>query len=309
MSDKNLNLSELDELKQAYHLIDEKLDDKEIVTPEQIRTVTLNNISFLKRAFKKDLSWSYLAFVPLLIIWFIINGSLTVAAMWTLGIYFVVELTLRFLLIRLTNRVDHSTLDLKTLLEEENRYRKADIAIACLGFIFFTVFNFVFLNTAVAVTFIALMSLMILGKTNFFRKGISLRRWRETEITEPGKFRRVMSWIWTTILSLSVLILITGWSYNAINGQIDLMELFSRAGFVMICIAVILQRGFRKKIRTGESDIAYKAVMIVAIIAIVLSSVPLAKIIITKTAVRYFDFFPIVFGVLILHINSSLREK
>ena len=36
MTDNTFNLDELNELKQAYQLIDEKLDGKEIVTPEQI---------------------------------------------------------------------------------------------------------------------------------------------------------------------------------------------------------------------------------------------------------------------------------
>ena len=52
MTDNTFNLDELNELKQAYHLIDEKLDGKEIVTPEQIRKVTLKNISIFKTMFK-----------------------------------------------------------------------------------------------------------------------------------------------------------------------------------------------------------------------------------------------------------------
>ena len=61
MTDNTFNLDELNELKQTYQLIDEKLDGKEIVTAEQIRTVTLKNIGFFKRVFKREFSWTYLA--------------------------------------------------------------------------------------------------------------------------------------------------------------------------------------------------------------------------------------------------------
>ena len=40
MTNENIKLEELEELRETFQLMDEKLDSQEIVTPEQIREAT-----------------------------------------------------------------------------------------------------------------------------------------------------------------------------------------------------------------------------------------------------------------------------
>ena len=175
MTDNTFNLDELNELKQAYQLIDEKLDGKEIVTPEQIRTVTLKNISNFKRLFKFTTSWSLYAFTPLLILMFAFSPKITATGIWVLCIYLAIDILLHFLLIRKMNSVDHSELDLRTLLSEEIFYNKSAFALSCAGFAFWIVFNYFFLGIGAAIAMLVLFILTIGAKTKFFTRKINYR--------------------------------------------------------------------------------------------------------------------------------------
>lgn len=305
MTDNTFNLDELNELKQAYQLIDEKLDGKEIVTPEQIRTVTLKNISFFKRSFKRDFSWSYLAFLPILFIYLAINHYLTATAIYVSVIYLAIEFTLRILLIRRMNRADLSALDLKTLLEEENRYRKADIGIALFSCIYWTVFNFIYINPTVAILCLVFLFLIFLFKTDFFKKGISLRSLTASaEMSEPGKFRRIYLWIMSSLLAVIGILLIISYIKNILTGQIDIMHMCSTAGLIAICIAMIIDGFFLKRIRMGQAETLTKIITVLSIFAIVITMIPVTKIIIAGTAIEYVDFFPIIMGALLLYTNT-----
>lgn len=309
MSENNFNLDELNELKQAYQLIDEKLDDKEIVTPEQIRRVTLDNIGFLKRSFKKDFSWSYLAFIPFLAVYFAIHNTLSVTGWWVLGIYSILEIALRILLICMTNRVDHSELDIRTLLDEESRYMKADFAIASLGFVFWTAFNFLFVGTGSAVVFLVIVVLIILSKTRFFRRKLTARTWRDTrDLREPGKVRKFIALFFSIILIILVVLLTISSVYNAVGTQINIFDLLSRAGFLMACVTVILQGMFMKKIRNGY-DKPYKAVMIVGALTIAIASIPLVHLMNTKGDITQINYFPIMLALIVLYTCSVARRK
>lgn len=310
MTDNTFNLDELNELKQAYQLIDEKLDGKEIVTPEQIRTVTLKNISFFKRSFKRDFSWSYLAFLPILFIYLAINHYLTATAIYVSVIYLAIEFTLRILLIRRMNRADLSALDLKTLLEEENRYRKADIGIALFSCIYWTVFNFIYINPTVGILCLVFLFLIFLFKTDFLIKGISLRSLTASaEMSEPRKFRRIYLWIMSSLLAVIGILLIISYIKNILAGQIDIMHMCSTAGLIAICIAMIIDGFFLKRIRMGQAETLTKIITILSIFAIVITMIPVTKIIIAGTAIEYVDFFPIIMGALLLYTNTLPKKK
>ena len=151
MTDNTFNLDELNELKQAYQLIDEKLDGKEIVTPEQIRKASLKNISIFKRMYKFSTTWSLFAITPLLVLIFAFSPNMTTIGFWILGTYLVIDFLLHFLLMRRMKRVDHSELDLRTLLNEESFYNKSAFALTCVGFAFWIVFNYFFLGIIASV--------------------------------------------------------------------------------------------------------------------------------------------------------------
>ena len=309
MTDKTFNLDELNELKQAYQLIDEKLDGKEIVTPEQIRTVTMNNIGFLKRSFKKDISWSTFAFIPVLAIWFAINYNLTAIAWWIFGIYTVVDAALRFLLIRMMSRTDHSSFDLNTLLRREKTYMKADIALACLGLVFWGTFNFIFLNTAVAIAFVVLISLALITKIVAIAKGGGLRSWRKVEISEPGKVRKFFIWFFGVILAVLLVILLIGTVYNSVTVQFDPIELCYRLSYLMSCLLIILLPVSDKLIRKNASDKLQKVTVVFGILTIAFASVPLIQMLITHSAIKYNIMFPIAMSLIVLFSISNRRNK
>ena len=309
MSENILNLDELNELKQAYQLIDEKLDGKEIVTPEQIRRVTLDNIGFLKRSFKGDFSWSFLVFIPIIAVYFAINHTLTATGWWVLGIYTIIEFVLLFILIRMTNRVDHSELDIRTRLEEESRYMKADLAIGSFGFVFWTVFNFVFVGTGIAVVFLVIVFLMILSKTKFFRRKLTARTWREPlDIREPGKVKRFFTWFFSVILIILVVHLSISTVYNAIGTQINVFDLCSKVAFLLDCVTIVLQVLLMKRISNGSNK-AYRTVMITGVLTIVIALIPLVHIIITKGAIMYSTYLPIFIALSVIYTCSVSRRK
>ncbi len=309
MTDNTFNLSELNELKQAYQLIDEKLDGKEIVTPDQIRTVTMNNIGFLNRSFKRDISWSYLAFIPVLAIWFAINCELTATGWWVFGIYSIVEIVLRFLLIRMMNRVDHSALDLNTLLHREKTYMKADIAIACVGLVFWGSFNFLFLNTTMAIIFLVLISLSLIIKIKAMTKGGGLRNWRKVEVSEPGKVRKFFIWFFSVILAVLVIILSIGTVYNSITVQFDPIELCYRISFLLSCVLIVLMPITTKKIRNGGSDKLQKVTVVLGIVTIVLGLIPVAQMLITKGTVKHISMFPLAMALIVLYSINAIKKK
>ncbi len=231
MTDNTFNLDELQELKQAYQLIDQKLDGKEIVTPEQIRKVTLKNISIFKTMFKFSTSWSLFAFTPILIFIFAFSPLMTATGMWILGIYLAVELSLHFLLIRKMNRVDHSELDLRTLLSEESLYTKSAFALSCAGFAFWIVFNYFYMGIGASIAMLVLFILAIGSRTRFFTKKVSIRELTlPVEPKEPGKLRKAISWFFLSILIIVTLILGAGLIYNTVGGTVNPMEFLTSAG-------------------------------------------------------------------------------
>ena len=307
MTDNTFNLDELNELKQAYQLIDEKLDGKEIVTPEQIRTVTLKNISNFKRLFKFTTSWSLYAFTPILILMFAFSPKITATGIWVLCIYLAIDILLHFLLIRKMNSVDHSELDLRTLLSEEIFYNKSAFALSCEGFAFWIVFNYFFLGIGAAIAMLVLFILTIGAKTKFFTRKINYRELVIPEYKEPGKFRKAVSWFFIGLLIILGLIFIAGFIYNAIGG-ISLMEFLSRAGYIILLIAFIVNFLFIDKYRKGMADKIFRVITIAVAVGLVISAIPIANTVIINHTFNNGDLSPLLMGFLILGFNGIIKN-
>ena len=309
MTDNTFNLNELNELKQAYQLIDEKLDGKEIVTPEQIRTVTLKNINIFKNMFKFSTSWSLFAFTPILVIIFVLSPRMTTCGLWILGIYLAVDFLLHFLLIRKMNLVDHSELDLRTLLSEENFYNKSAFALTCVGFAFWIVFNYFFLGIGASVAMLVLFILAIGTRTRFFTKKVSVRELTmPVEPKEPGKFRKAMSWFFLGILIIVTLILAAGLIYNSVGGTINPMEFLASAGCVIIYIAFAVNFLFLERYRKGLADKLFRVITIAIIVGIVLSAIPIAHSIVINHTFNNGTLSPLLIGTLALFINGTIKR-
>ena len=309
MTDNTFNLDELQELKQAYQLIDEKLDGKEIVTPEQIKTVTLKNIGFFKETFKRDLTWSTLAFAPLMFLYLLFTSRYTVTSLCVLGIYYAIELTLRFLLMRRMYNADISGLDVKTLLDVEKSYMRSNVAIAFAGYIFWIAYTLLYMNTTMAIVFTVILFLAIVTRTKVFKKGLVRSLSTPVEPKEIGKVRQFFVWFFSIILFLLLIPLVGGNIQNMVANGFELFSFLNKAGYILCYGTLILQGIFLKKIRMGRAPKIAKATTIMAIIGIVLTLIPAIKLYIAGASVAYTDIFPAFLAVLTIYMNSTPKKQ
>ena len=124
MSENILELHELDELKAAYNLMDERLDGQEIVSDEQLREAMMRRFTNLRQSLKQNLIWGDLLFVPVLAWWAWAYSSLSLVGIIILGVYFVASVIFRLVMLRRTKKEDYGSYDLKTLVEKEANYTK-----------------------------------------------------------------------------------------------------------------------------------------------------------------------------------------
>ena len=135
MNENILELHELDELKAAYNLMDERLDGQEIVSDEQLREVMYRKFTDMRQNAKEALIWGNLIFVPALAWWAWAVGRLTLFGIILLSVYWVASLIFRFVILRRTKKEDYGGYDLKTLVEKEASYAKNTPAAYYLTFI------------------------------------------------------------------------------------------------------------------------------------------------------------------------------
>ena len=141
MNENNvLELHELDELKAAYNLMDERLDGQEIVSDEQLREAMYRKFADIRQNAKEALIWGDLIFVPILAWWVWTYGRLTLLGMIILGVYWVASLIFRFFILRRTKKEDYGSYDLKTLVEKESGYTKNTKYFSITTAIFLLVF-------------------------------------------------------------------------------------------------------------------------------------------------------------------------
>ena len=124
MNENILELHELDELKAAYNLMDERLDGQEIVSDEQLREAMMRRFTNLRQSLKQNLIWGDLLFVPVLAWWAWAYSSLSLVGIIILGVYFVASVIFRLVMLRRTKKEDYGSYDLKTLVEKEANYTK-----------------------------------------------------------------------------------------------------------------------------------------------------------------------------------------
>ena len=142
MNENNvLELHELDELKAAYNLMDERLDGQEIVSEEQLREVMMRKFTDIRENLKEGLIWGNLLFVPVMAWWAWANTRLTLLGIILLGVYWVISLIFRFVLLRRTKKEDYGSYNLKTLVEKESRYSNYIMWCGIVAVIIFVVFS------------------------------------------------------------------------------------------------------------------------------------------------------------------------
>jgi hypothetical protein len=160
MFNENIKLEELEELRETFQLMDEKLDSQEIVTPEQIRTATMEKVDLLETEVKTTLIWGYVIGFPLLTLFFHFTGGLSNAALWTAGIFGFISILINAFILRKVSRKDFLELDLNTLMTKERRYRRTFLIIAASTFIFWVAFGYIFISLTCGILYTLMLVAM-----------------------------------------------------------------------------------------------------------------------------------------------------
>ena len=216
MTNENIKLEELEELRETFQMMDEKLDSQEIVTPEQIRTATMEKVGLLETELKSMLIWGFVTGCPLLTLFFQFTGGLSKAAWWTAGIFCFISIAISLFLLRKVSRKDIVDLDLATLMTREKRYRRTYLILVAMTLVFWTVFAYAFLSLTVGITYTVFFGLIFIPKyyQSFIR---AYREGLQGKIDEkPTLLRRIGQVAGFVMISICVLVLFAFFVLNVI---------------------------------------------------------------------------------------------
>ena len=274
MNENILELHELDELKAAYNLMDERLDGQEIVSDEQLREVMMRKFTDMRQNAKEALIWGNLIFVPALAWWAWAVGRLTLFGIILLSVFWLASLVLKFVILRRTKKSDYGSYDLKTLVEKESRYSKniirGNIATFILLFVFFLQ---LFIGRGKSEWIIlVVMTLIVLIGVCIRKLVIKYKYHGQTIDPATGKPRVLgVKWISTlmiVILGIILCLYMSALVMNIINGAgwVGLMSALNGLSYC-IAIAVFILGILHQR---GKINVSRRLLIILAAIAIAL---------------------------------------
>jgi len=124
MSQNMDDLKELEELKTAYDLLDQRLDGQEIVSDEQLRTVMERRLTGVRRYTKTFLLTFNIVAIPLIAVLMYLEDRLDRENIIGLAILWVVSLLFGILFLRKTGRENYAFSDLTTVCKRDAKYQK-----------------------------------------------------------------------------------------------------------------------------------------------------------------------------------------
>ena len=274
MNENILELHELDELKAAYNLMDERLDGQEIVSDEQLREVMMRKFTDMRQNAKEALIWGNLIFVPAMAWWAWAVGRLTIFGIILLSVFWLASLVLRFVILRRTKKADYGSYDLKTLVEKESRYSKNIIRGNIATFILLIVFFlqlFIGRGRTELIIFGVMTLIVLIGIC--IRKLVIKYKYNGQAIDPATGKPRVLgvNWITTLMIVIFGIILCLYMSalvMNIINGAgwIGLMSAFNGLSYcIAIAVFILGILHQRRKI-----NVSRRLLIILAAIAIAL---------------------------------------
>lgn len=274
MNENILELHELDELKAAYNLMDERLDGQEIVSDEQLREVMMRKFTDMRQNAKEALIWGNLIFVPALAWWAWAVGRLTLFGIILLSVFWLASLVLRFVILRRTKKSDYGSYDLKTLVEKESRYSKNIIRGNIATFILLIVFFlqlFIGRGKTELIIFCVMTLLVLIGIC--IRKLVIKYKYNGQSIDPATGKPRVLGAKWITTLMIVILCIIlclymSALVMNIINGagSLGLMSALNGLSYC-IAIAVFILGILHQR---GKINVSRRLLIILAAIAIAL---------------------------------------
>ena len=276
MNENILELHELDELKAAYNLMDERLDGQEIVSDEQLREVMMRKFNDMRQNAKEALIWGNLIFIPALAWWAWSVSRLTLLGIIILSVFWLASLVLRFVILRRTKKADYGSYDLKTLVEKESRYSKNIIRGNIATFILLIVFFlqlFIGRGKSEWIIFGVMTLIVLIGIC--IRKLVIKYKYNGQAIDPATGKPRVLGvkWISTLMIVIFCIILCLYMSalvMNIINGagSLGLMSALNGLSYC-IAIAVFILGILHQR---GKINVSRRLLVILTAIAIALSA-------------------------------------
>ena len=276
MNENILELHELDELKAAYNLMDERLDGQEIVSDEQLREVMMRKFTDMRQNAKEALIWGNLIFVPALAWWAWAVGRLTLFGIILLSVFWLASLVLRFVILRRTKKSDYGSYDLKTLVEKESRYSKNIIRGNIATFILLIVFFLqLFIGRGKTEWIIFGVMVLLVIITRIIHNLVIKYKYNGQAIDPATGKPRVLGVKWITTLMIVILCIIlclymSALVMNIINGagSLGLMSALNGLSYC-IAIAVFILGILHQR---GKINVSRRLLVILTAIAIALSA-------------------------------------
>jgi hypothetical protein len=208
MKEEKINLMELEELKESYQIMNEKLESQEIISIDQIRAATEQKVEYLETELKTIFIWGYIISFPLLILLFYFTFGLSTGALITAGTYCLVNAAVSAFILRRVRRKDLVALDLNVLMEREKRYRKTFLIMLALTEVFWVAFAFTFMTTALGI--IMLVILMLITVPRYYHSFVkAYKDGLQGKIEEqPSLLGRIGKIVGFTVLGILILALV-----------------------------------------------------------------------------------------------------
>ena len=277
MNENILELHELDELKAAYNLMDERLDGQEIVSEEQLHEAMMRKLSDIRKNLKEGIIWGNLLFVPAMAWWAWAYGRLSLVGMIILGMYWVASLIFRFVILRRTKKEDYGSYDLKTLVEKESNYSK-NIKWGSIGsLVFLVAFVLLMLSGKGRTEWFIFVALTLTIMIPVIIRWLVIKYKYNGQAIDPatGKPRK-LGGKWSSIIGYSLFGLagcffLVGTVMNVIDNAgvplLALLKAFNGVAFLLASVVLILGLLHQK----GRINISYRLLVVLTVIAIALS--------------------------------------
>jgi hypothetical protein len=207
MREEKINLSELEELKESYQIMNDKLESQEIITPDRIRAATEEKVGLLETELKTWLLWGCVIAFPFMILWFHLLRGLSNTAIITAGVFCLADIITTALLLRNVKRKDMATLDLNTLMTRERRNRKTFLIMMAITELFWVVFAFAFLSGFMGYLLVGILVLQTIPRyyhsfVKAYKDGLQGKI--EETPTLLGRIGKVVGWIVLGIMILAM---------------------------------------------------------------------------------------------------------
>ena len=274
MSENRNELYELEELKAAYNLMDERLDGQEIVSDEQLREAMYRKFTDIRQNLKEALVWGNVVFVPILAWDAWANDRLTLIGSIMLGVYWVASLVFNFVILRKIKREDYGSYDLKTLVERESRYSK-NIKWGSIATIIFFLVYFLQMFTSKKEMFIFIVMALTLMIPVTVRWLVIKYKYGGQAIDPATGQPRVLRMGWMSIvlyvlLGLVACLWLISFVHTLVNttGWLGLMRVLNYVPLFIASVTFILGVLHQK----GKITISRRFLFILTAVAIILSA-------------------------------------